>query len=584
MPKDSQKESKNNIQEVLHDDSPLYPENEFSSKGLPDLTQTNLTLDETADVSKFSQEELQERVEQQKSTLPKGRLFSLEANEEIVELPEFAEKKDIDVTYDIFIPYSSVHIHWDSLNHELVYEINEPVLDSREKEVFTLVEEGIRELINLSFLQVHDNDIVLDYLEQNVRIILTEFQITVSNETFKKVMYFIWRNFVGLNEIEVLMHDYYVEDVECNGINSPIYIVHRKYHNMRTSVVFSSNEQLSNFVEKLAQKAGQYVSYASPLLDGRLPDGSRVNATFSADISTRGPTFTIRRFTKIPWTPIKLMEFRTVSPEVLAYLWLLVEYGSNIIVIGATASGKTSFLNALAFFIPPSSRVVTIEDTKELNLLHENWLPSVSRSGLGAANILGQRYGEVSLFDLLRESFRQRPDYVIVGEIRGKEAFVMFQGAASGHPTISTMHADSVDTLIRRLETAPIELSPSLIESLDAVCILGQAKVDGKLVRRLSKVVEIVAVDETGHALTNTPLVRDPTTDRFFFKTDSVIFDRIVTRHGVSKDALNKEFLRRAKLLYALYKNKLTAFKDVHNIISDYYKTPEEVLRRFGIE
>ncbi len=520
---------------------------------------------------------------QDNKSVMKSSFFSIEINDDQFDLPDLVDKTQVNITYDILKPFASVHVHYDEVNHDVLYEVVEPQLDEHEKKIFALIEDGIRELINISFLEVKDTDVVLEYLEKNVRIILSEFQISITDESLKNVMYFIWRNFVGLNNIEVLMHDYFVEDIECNGINSPLYIVHRKYRNLRTNIIFTTNEELSNFVEKLAQKCGQYVSYASPLLDGRLPDGSRVNATYSADISTRGPTFTIRRFTKVPWTPIKLMEFRTVSPEVLAYLWLLVEYGSNLIIIGATAAGKTSFLNALAFFIPPAARIVTIEDTKELNLLHENWLPSVARSGLGSANILGQKHGEVSLFDLLKESFRQRPDYVVVGEIRGKEAFVMFQGAASGHPTISTMHAESVETLIRRLETAPIDLSPSLIKSLDAVCIITQAKVGGQDVRRLQEVVEIVDVDENGNALTNVPLSRDPASDKFFFKTNSVIFDRIVAKHGVSREVLNTEFSRRSKLLYILFQRQITSFVEVHNIISDYYKRPQDVLRRFGI-
>ncbi|MCX6711501.1 MAG: type II/IV secretion system ATPase subunit, partial [Candidatus Woesearchaeota archaeon] len=196
-------------------------------------------------------------------------------------------------------------------------------------------------------------------------------------------MYYIYRDFVGLNEIEPLLRDYFIEDIECNGVNTPIYIVHRKYKNLKTNIIYNDIKVLTDFVEKLAQKSGQYISYANPLLDAALPDGSRVNATYTQDISSRGPTFTIRKFTKEPWSPIKLMEFRTVSPELLAYIWLLIEHECNIMVIGGTGSGKTTLLNTLAFFIPPSSRVVSIEDTRELNILHENWLPSVTRSGIG---------------------------------------------------------------------------------------------------------------------------------------------------------------------------------------------------------
>src|SRR3989344_3857645 len=511
--------------------------------------------------------------------------FSLDLKQSIISLPDMpADKSQLDVTYDLIKPYASVHVYWNPEIGEPVYDVLEPELDDEERKTLDLVEEGIRELINISFLNVQDERIVMEYLEKNIRIILNEFHIKLAQDSFLKIMYYIWRNFVGLNEIEALMRDYYIEDIECNGFNTPIYIIHRKYRNLRTSIQFKELKGLTSFVEKLAQKCGQYISYATPLLDGRLPDGSRANATYSSDVATRGPNFTLRKFTSTPWTPIKLIDFRTASPEVLAYLWILLEYGSNIMIVGATASGKTSFLNAIAFFIHPSARIITIEDTKEINLMHENWLPAVSRAGIGSANILGQKHGEVTLFDLLRESFRQRPDYVIVGEIRGKEAFVLFQGASSGHPVISTMHAESVEALIRRLETEPINLSSTLVESLDCVCVVSQATVGGKPARRLQQVVEIIKVEkEVGKAVTNTPLVRDPKTDRFYFKTKSTIFDKIMLRHGISKEQLDREFLIRAKLLYKLYQNKIFSFMEVQNIINDYYKTPNEVLKRFKI-
>ena len=165
-------------------------------------------------------------------------------------------------------------------------------------------------------------------------------------------------------------------------------------------------------------------------------------------------------------------------------------------ISGATASGKTTLLNALAFFIPPEARVVSIEDTREINLPRENWLPAVARTSIGIGKV-----GEVDLFEILKSSFRQNPDYLIVGEVRGKEAFVLFQGMASGHSSLSTMHADSVDTLIRRLQTPPIELSPTLVNSLDCVAIATHAVVNQHETRRVREIVEIIDVNKDGTAL-----------------------------------------------------------------------------------
>ena len=164
-----------------------------------------------------------------------------------------------------------------------------------------------------------------------------------------------------MDKVEPLFRDYFIEDIECNGINTPIYIVHRLYRNIKTNIIFDDIDELADFVEKLAQRSGKYISYAEPILDGTLPDGSRVNATYTKDISSKGPTFTIRKFTRIPWTPIQLMSLNTLSPEMLAYFWLLVQYKMNILITGGTSSGKTTLLNAIAFFIPPEARVVSIE-------------------------------------------------------------------------------------------------------------------------------------------------------------------------------------------------------------------------------
>jgi len=268
-----------------------------------------------------------------------------------------------------------------------------------------------------------------------------------------------------------------------------------------------------------------------------------------------------------------------MSPEMLAYLWLLIEYKMNILIVGGTASGKTTLLNAIAFFIPPEARVVTIEDTRELNLPRENWLPSVAR---GATGIGGA--GEINLFELLRASFRQAPDYVIVGEVRGKEASVLFQGMASGHSSIATIHADSVETVIKRLETPPIELSATLLNVLDSLCIMTHAIVNKQETRKLREIVEVVIVDSDGIALTNTPFIWNAGEDRFYFKKESKVFQKISTRYGLNRDELFLEFRRRAELLFKMYQQKIFNFHEVQDIINEYYKKPEQILQKFNIK
>jgi len=489
------------------------------------------------------------------------------------------DKSKVDVRYCVISPFAFIHIYWNEKDYELVYEIEEPILNEQEKSYREQLSSAIRDLINFEQIVERNEETLLDYIDKRLKILAIEFGMDIPYDSYKKIYYYLCRDFIGMNEIEPILRDYFVEDIECNGLKSPVYIIHRLYRNIRTNISFDDEDLLESLVEKLAQRCGKHISYADPILDGTLPDGSRVNATYTADISSRGPTFTIRKFTATPWTPTQLVSFGTLSPEMMAYLWMLVQYKMNILVTGGTASGKTTLLNAIAFFIPPASRVVSIEDTRELNLARENWLPSVVRGGTG-----NRKENEITLFTLLRSSFRQNPDYVIVGEVRGREASVLFQGMASGHSSLSTMHSDSVETLIKRLETPPIELSPTLLNVLDCICIMTHAVVNKEETRKLREIVEIVNVDSEGVAITNTPFSWNAADDRFYFKKSSKVFEKISNRYGLRMEELEFEFSRRVQLVYQMYKRKRFRFDDVQEIVNKYYKRPEEVLREFGIQ
>lgn len=518
----------------------------------------------------------------EKTTQPKIEQYErvkIQFNTAIPPLKKIRDKTKIDVRYCLVEPFSYVHIYWDKKNYEIVYDIEEPVLDATEEDYKKRIISAMKNLIDFDAIVDNDQEKLLAYIDKRLKLIAVELGIAMSYETYAKIYYYLVRDFIGFNEVDPLLRDYFVEDIECNGVNSHIYIVHRQYRNIRTNVMFTNVETLSSFIEKLAQRCGKYISYANPILDGSLPDGSRVNATYTKDISSKGPTFTIRKFTKSPWTPPKLLSMNTLSPEMLAYLWLLVEYRMNILITGGTSSGKTTLLNAVSFFIPPEARIVSIEDTRELNLPQENWLPSVVRGVTGSTKLT-----EIDLFVLLKSSFRQNPDYVIVGEVRGKETYVLFQGMASGHSSISTIHADSVDTVIKRLETPPIELSPTLLNVLDCICIMTHAIVQKQETRKLREVVEIINVTPDGVALTNTPFMWNAIDDKFYFKKTSKIFEKIQRRYGIRPDELDLEFRRRVRLMYELYRHNIIKFDEVREIVRQYYKKPKEILHRFGIQ
>ncbi len=500
-------------------------------------------------------------------------------NPEIPPLKKPDKRSQTNVRYALIAPFAFAHIYWNPKISEMIYEVEEPKLDERETKYKEDLITAMENMINFDVIVEKNPQVLLDYIDKMFKILATELGISISYESYKKIYYYLARDFVGFNEAEPFLRDYFVEDIECNGADTPIYVVHRVFRNIKTNIIFRDVEKLASFVEKLAQRTGKYISYANPILDGSLPDGSRVNATYTKDITSRGPTFTIRKFTKTPWTPTQLVGFNTLSPEMLAYLWLLIEHKLNILICGGTSSGKTTLLNAIAFFIPPEARVVSIEDTRELNLPRENWLPSVARTSTGVGSV-----GEIDLFTLLRSSFRQNPDYVIVGEVRGKEAFVLFQGMASGHSSISTIHADSVDTVIKRLETPPIDLPPTLLNVLDCVTVMTHATVNKQETRKLREIVEIINIQSDGVALTNTPFVWNASDDNFYFKKSSRIFEKISRTSGLSLQEIELEFRRRVQLIYKAYQQKIFEFVEFQDLINDYYKKPIEVLRRFGIE
>jgi archaeal flagellar protein FlaI len=505
--------------------------------------------------------------------------IEINLNPAIPALPKFDDKTKINVRYTLISPYVSVHIYWSKEDGELMYELEEPNLDDGEQNILKTIETSLEELVNVNVLVQKTSEDMIDYIDKTSRMLIEELGLDISYESYKKIFYYLFRDFVGLNKIEPVIKDYFIEDIECNGIDTPVYVVHRIYRNMKSNIKYDSIDKLSSFVEKLSQRCGKYISYASPLLDGSLPDGSRVNATYTQDISSRGPTFTIRKFTKIPWNPIQLLSKETVCPEMLAYFWILLEYKSNILIAGGTASGKTTLLNAIAFFIPPELRIVSIEDTRELSLPRENWLPSVARISFSEG-----KAGEVDLFSLLKNSFRQNPDYVIVGEVRGKEAYVLFQGMASGHSSISTMHADSVSTLAKRLETPPIELSPSLLNTLDCVAIMTHAVFHKQETRKLREIVEIINVNNNGEIITNTPFMWNPKDNTFYLKKESNVFNKISKKYGISVEELNRQLDLRAKLLFELQKRGMMDFVQTQKIINEYHKNPSNVLKAFGLE
>jgi flagellar protein FlaI len=315
-------------------------------------------------------------------------------------------------------------------------------------------------------------------------------------------------------------------------------------------------------------------------VDATLPDGSRLQASLSREVTTRGSTFTIRKFRRDPLTPADLLGFETISAEMGAYLWLAVEHGASAMICGGTASGKTTTLNALSTFIPARKKIVSIEDTREVNLVHENWIPGVTRAGgSGDLRAGGKRSGEVDMFDLLTAALRQRPEYLILGEVRGQEAYVLFQAMATGHTVYSTMHADSVASAVHRLESRPIEIPRNMLASLDLVCIQGETRVGGRRVRKIREITEITGIDpRTGELLTNRVFHWDTTEQKFKYSGTSFVLGRVAEDQRLDEKGLRKEFERRVRILTAMQHKGMRDIQSFSRMVSGYPTNPEGTL------
>ena len=487
--------------------------------------------------------------------------------------------RDVDERYPLIPPHAEAHIYWDDGENALRYDVIEPPLTKEEKELLDQIKSLLLDLIEVSSYDISKKSDPEKYIREKFNEIVDDYGFELSPNQREKLAYYVVRDFVGLEKIEPLMRDPNIEDISCIGPGVPIYVYHRRYGSLKTNVLFSSSEELNRFIVKLAQICGRHVSVANPLLEGALPDGSRVQATYAVtkDISTRGSNFAIRKFTKDPLTITDLINFGTIPPLLAAYLWLAIEYRQSILISGGTATGKTSLLNALSMFIPPGAKVVSIEDTPELRLPHEHWVQMIAREAPGEGKA-------VTMFDLLKAALRERPDYIIVGEVRGREAYVLFQGMATGHPGMATIHAEDLETLVDRLTTPPISLPVSLLHALDIVIFMGHARVGSIDVRRVKEVHEVVTVDlKNGRPITNHLVRWVPGEDRFEFVSDkSYVLDKIIRERGISPDSVWGELRRRAFVLNWMKDNNVRYYRDVGRIIARYYKDPEKLLEELG--
>jgi len=416
------------------------------------------------------------------------------------------------------------------------------------------------------------------YLKDKTRDIIKKYHIKVPSESVDKLIYYVIRDFIGYGKIDPLMKDHLIEDISTDGVNIPIYVWHRMYESLPTNILFKDEAELDSFIVRLAYLARKNISIASPILDASLPEGSRVQLTYGSEVTRRGSTFTIRRFKVDPLTISDLIAFKTLSAEMAAYLWFIIENRASVMVAGGVAAGKTTMLNCLSMFIKPEMKIVSVEDTQELNLPHENWIPSVVRLGFGHED---KKSGSITLFDLLKAAVRQRPDYIIVGEVRGEEAYTLFQAMATGHLGMSTIHAESVEAVINRLESEPMNIPKPLIAMTDVIMVVTRTEIDGKPARRTGTTTELMELDQkTKNISTEEVFHWNPKKDMFAFSGHSTILEKHEKQLGISEEDIKRELFSRRTVLEWMVQSGIRRYTDVANVIREYYANSNRVLQK----
>ncbi|MDH5375689.1 MAG: type II/IV secretion system ATPase subunit [Candidatus Bathyarchaeota archaeon] len=477
----------------------------------------------------------------------------------------------------LYEPFAHVAIVQNPKTGEHKYILDELQLDSLERNVYDRILEILLAEIESPKEEILDPR---KFFAEEAKKIVDKYRISLGwlpDVSWYKILYHAERDLVGFGRIDPLMRDPDIEDISCDGVNKPVYVWHRKYESIETNLEFESDEELDNMVVKLVHMAGKHVSSAFPIVDASLPGKHRLAVCYRREVTPFGTAYSIRKFREDPYSIIDLINVGTFSEEMAAYFWLCLENRASIMVLGGTAAGKTTALNALACLIKPGSKIITIEETAELNLPHENWVSLIARQsyGLGGSNV-----GEVTLFDLVKTSMRHRPDVLIVGEVRGQEAYVLFQALATGHGGMCTMHAEDLDSAVKRLTQKPMDISPAYIPLMHIVSSIQRVHLkkgtEKRAYRRIMNVNEIADYEDYRCVFKWHPTkdMHLPTFDK------SVILSAISGRTDASKEELLAAIERRKEVLHWMRERDIRSYKEVAAIIAEYYARPKAMYEK----
>jgi flagellar protein FlaI len=452
---------------------------------------------------------------------------------------------------------------------QLGYFIDEVQLDEKERATFR----KLRDILSKELSPPKDMTVdARSYVTSEAMRLMKKYRYIMgspSDELLRKIEYYVRKDLIGYGPINSIVEDKNIEDISADGIDKPVYVWHRKYESLPSNLRFMDRSYFNDFVIKLAHFAGRHISTAFPIVDAMLPGRHRLAATYGEEVSTFGSTFTIRKFREEPFSIVDLIELGTLDPRLAAYLWFVLDNRLTVMVMGGTGAGKTSFLNALANLFKPGLKIITVEETAELNVPHDNWVQFVSRAsyGLGAAKI-----GEVTLFDLVRTSLRYRPDYLIVGEIRGEEAFVLFQAVATGHGGMSTIHAENLDYAIKRMMSPPMNVAEPYIPLMNVACLIERValpkKKDGQPFGRRVRQLWEIRPDGVGETIAQW----DPIEDKYTVATErSIHLPNICMKLGKPRDSYVEELKVREAVLRWMVDQKISDFHEVAHIVTQFH-------------
>ena len=468
-------------------------------------------------------------------------------------------------SYPLRAPFSYAWIFQKESEQSYVYIVDELSLTREEKENY----KRLRNILEYELKAPESDETLAQSFRRQLPGIIENHEKAfegTSEVGMRKILYYLDRDMIGFGRIDALMFDPFVEDISCGGVGKPVYLWHRKYESIKTNVAFQDEQELDDFLTRIVHREGKHISIAHPIVDLTLPGKHRLAVSFGKETTPAGSSFTIRKFREDPFTIIDLISNETIDETIAAYLWLLMENKMSIMIVGPTGAGKTTALNAIACLARPDLKIISVEEVAEINLPQENWVSTIARPGFG-----GENQGEVTLYDLIKSAVRHRPSLIIVGEVRGEEAYVLFQALATGHGGLCTMHAEDVETAVKRLTQPPMSIPSSIISLMNCIIVVKQVKiptfvsVDHKIATR--KFVQVSEMDAGGNIFDI--FTWNPSKDTFQQNLGkSYLLAKIAKNLDIPPSVVQQELERRKQLLLKMVEKNLRDFRSVHRALS----------------